>query len=365
MQLSHGSAAKALDLYLSLPTGVWAADMEAAFDLSLLDAAIVVILIAAHLNRAIMPNRVIIGHIRNAQNGITIPADCLGVLTRLHADDPTYAIPGLGGAPSHVNSGVSPAQDALELTRRACTPVEDSVLGIGQLLRMTITDVPDLGSLLEARSDDPEPTLEVAQSSECGTVTTAHDILDSVLVRISPRALAGQFAQPVSRAQSLHVFSDLTVTSYDDFLAALWPFYVRLLVGTGSGNASPHDAIVQSDCLVLLDQAYADDGGLKAAWAEARDGLHGGLPSVAAKLAQQFIKNQQATHVTSVICDALKVRSWTERVAIMRDLMARLAVHIRDDADLTAAEKFVEHVEWIARTYIHSLDSIRTRCNAL
>lgn len=365
LRLSHGSAAKELDLYLSLPKGVWVADAQATFNMSLLDAAVLVVLIATHLNRAITPNSVIIGHIRNTRNGITIPADCLGALTRLHADDPTSVLPGLGPGLSRVDSVVNVGQGNSGVPRRAYSPMGDVVLGIGELLRMTIPELPELGSLLEARSDDPGLTLEAAQPSECGASTTAPAILNGVLASISPPVLARQFAQPVERAQSLHLFSDLTVTSYDDFLAALWPFYVRLLVGMGSSNTSPHDAIVQSDCLVLLDQAYADDGGLKAAWAEARDGLHGGLPSVAAKLAQQFIKNQQATHVTSVICDALKVRSWTERVAIMRDLMARLAVHIRDDADLTAPEKFVEHVEWIARTYIHSLDSIRTRFNAL
>lgn len=364
-QLSPEQSTREFNLFLLLPREAWSAEVETAFRLDLLEAAVAVALLSANLRLEIIPGNIIVGQVESPPGRIRIPAACLSVLERFQADRPTSCLPGLTSSFSPASAEPCPDQDTCKAVRVGPEPANDIVFGIDQLLHATMARLPDLGHFLETAVSEDSQTRDAEHAADLHLSATARQIVDNVLEQISARTLAREFAQPVFYAQSHHTFSDLTASSYKEFLAALWPFYARLLAGTGSAGVRADDPVVQADCLALLDRAYAEEGGVAAGWSEVRDGLQGGIPLVATKLARQFTKELQAKHVSRVLCEALNPLNWTERVAILRDLMKRLAPHIREDADLSIPERYVEYIEWIARNYVYSLDSIRTRFLAL
>jgi len=209
----------------------------------------------------------------------------------------------------------------------------------------------------EPEQPDPAPEPDTHRSPAAG----AEDLVGDLLRRLSARELARAFARPVAQAQLGYRFAAVTAESYPAFLATLWPFYARLRQAVGSGSVSDEDPGVQAECLAALEQAYADEGGVAAAWAEARVGIQGGIPCVAGRLAGQVIRDLQIKHVSRMLCEKLSSLSWTDRVVAVRQFIHRLTLHIDEDAGLDDPARYLEHIERIAITYVHSLDDLRTR----
>ena len=84
-----------------------------------------------------------------------------------------------------------------------------------------------------------------------------------------------------------------------------------------------------------------------------------------ARIVHQFTLDRQVKHVSRVLREALNPLDWGERVAVMRCLMERLALHLDEDTDLAAPERYVGHLDLIVRAYVQSLDSIQTRFRAM
>jgi hypothetical protein len=158
---------------------------------------------------------------------------------------------------------------------------------------------------------------------------------------------------------------EVLVESSDEFHDAVSGFYLALLRYAGVVPALADKHAVADEALALLERAFASKGGVGAARAEARDGVHGGMRFVLDVITEQYKLEQQSKHVSRVLHEALDPLNWSQRVAFMRALLGRLSIHLPADLRGQPPERFARHYDIIVKTYVRSLDQVKQMLRTL
>jgi len=181
--------------------------------------------------------------------------------------------------------------------------------------------------------------------------------VDVVVSEISANRLATDVCLPIDAARAAYALPEATTDSYDEFHGVIASFYAAVL-----RRAYPHTAAstedVAADAHSLVERAFVRSGGFEAAWAEARHGTQGGLRFVLDAMTQQLRTEQQAKRINRVLKTAIDPLDWTQRVAFVAALLARLSPNLPDDIRSQPPERFARHYEAIAQAYAESLDRV-------
>ena len=201
--------------------------------------------------------------------------------------------------------------------------------------------------------------------SKASAESDALAAVEAVLEQISAEALAQRIGKPIDDARAAYVVEDVIANSYDLFLDTIAAFYLALLRHIElSPDLTPSEAL-EAEALDLLERAFRDKGGRNAAWAEARDGVHGGMRFVLDVTTEQFRTERQAKHVNRVLIGALDPLDWDARVAFMEAFLDRLAPHLPSEIRQQPPQQFVRHYEPILQTYVRSLDRVKQLLRSL
>ena len=193
-----------------------------------------------------------------------------------------------------------------------------------------------------------------------GAASDADALVASVLSDISAEALARDIGLPLDSARAGYVIQAVTLDSYHAFVDTIAAFQVclqRHLAGAGFADASR----AHEEGLALLERAFSDDGGLPAAWAEARHGTNGGLRHVLDRMTDRLKMEQQTHRVRRVLTEALDPLDWNARVRFMAAFMERLGTQLPPGVGDQPPARYARHHEELARVYVRSLE----RVNAL
>ena len=119
-----------------------------------------------------------------------------------------------------------------------------------------------------------------------------------------------------------------------------------------------------TEALDLVERAFDTAGGWKGAFAEARDGVHGGLRAVLDAMTQCHKHGEQAKRVRLVLRGALDPLDWDGKVALMGALMDRLAPHLPPELVAQPPESLAKHYELVVQAYVSSFEKVRAllRC---
>jgi len=195
--------------------------------------------------------------------------------------------------------------------------------------------------------------------------STMKETVSAVLAEISTETLAKKIGQPIDSARATYVMDGVIIEDYEVFRDAIAAFYLALLRHTGSVRASGQEQTIRSESLALLEQAFADKGGANAAWAEARDGIHGGMRFVLDVMTEQFKTEMQVNHVRRVVKEAVDPLDWAGRAAFMEAFLERLGPHLPPEIRDEPPERFARHYETILVTYVQSLDRVKQLLRSL
>lgn len=204
----------------------------------------------------------------------------------------------------------------------------------------------------------PRESVAVTETTST-TVDNATVAVEAVLAEIDAEALVRKIGLPIDSARASYVMGDVLIESSAEFNDAVSGFYLTLLRHTYTEPVSANAAELADEALDLLEQAFADKGGVNAARAEARDGIHGGMRFVLDVMTERYKVMQQSKHVSRVLQEALDPLDWSHRVAFMRALIDRLGPHLPAEIRDQPPERFARHYGEIVQTYAQSLDRVK------
>ena len=225
----------------------------------------------------------------------------------------------------------------------------------------TESDHPDVQFLLDAASGRTGGG--AARQESVPSATSDSDpqraALDAVVSQINAEALAERISRPIDTARACYSLESVIADGGEQFINVVTAFYLHLLRHRNPVVASANPDAVRADALALLERTFERSGGYRAAFAEARDGVAGGLRFVLDAMTNQLTREEQAKEVNRVLKDALDPMDWQARVQFMASLMNRLANHLPPDLCHRPASEFAHNHEMLVRTYVQSIDQVK------
>ena len=265
--------------------------------------------------------------------------------------------PGFGSALAQLVLSLPPATRRLRTSFPLLTM--DTCLRLARSVAQT--DHEDLQLLLDAASGKCVSRTS-RREAPVGPDVAKHDAaaaVDAVIAEISADALAEKIGRPIDLGRATYTVPDVTIATQGEFHDTISAFYLAMLRHSGAPQTTAEDGILPAEALALLERAFQDQHGAAAAWAEARDGVHGGMRTVLDTVTEQFKYEQQAKHVSRVLKEALDPLDWDARVAFVEALLHELRPHLPEEIQSQPAERFARHYESIVQAYVHSLDRVK------
>lgn len=191
-------------------------------------------------------------------------------------------------------------------------------------------------------------------------------VFDRIAEKMNPRTLAHNFGISIDSARGSFVLGSSTVRSWDQFMEILQAFFVHLHrhVHSQTGVFIDVDR-VRTEVSNLLEAAFKNKGGAKAAFARARDGTEGGLRSVLDVLTEHFKSEQQLKHVQCIFKDAVDGLEWDDRVKFIGGALERLRPLLPPEIRDEPPERFARGFEMLVQAYVQSLDQMDRALHAL
>ncbi len=290
--------------------------------------------------------------------------ELLSARARFHVRRKAYPA-GLGNRLVQLVRSLPPATRRLKIT--------SPLLGMQDCIRLgqfaTDADHEDVRLLIDAtqgkNTNGKQQASSVPTALRVTEEASGSAALEAVLDEISADTLARRIGLPIDTARAVYHMDTVITESFDEFSEVVASYYLHLLRHTRSVPAGTEAHAVSAKALGLLEEAFAKQGGRKAALAEARDGTHGGLRFVLDAMTERFKADQQADYVRWVLKQALDPDDWDATVAFTAALLRRLAPDLPAEIRALPAERLANHYESIVQAYARSVETVRVLLRTL
>jgi hypothetical protein len=184
------------------------------------------------------------------------------------------------------------------------------------------------------------------------------DAVRYVMTEISANNLARKYGSPIDHARSAFILPTTVASSYREFQDIYVSFYRHLLIHIKILPIPADDNMIAAQALKLVNEAFAEEGGHRAAGMEGLHALHGGMLLVTERMANQLKKNLAYDHTDQVIKASLASFDYRHKVEFMRAFISYLGNQLPEDVQARPPEDFVEHHEELVKRCVHSMDKI-------
>jgi hypothetical protein len=184
-------------------------------------------------------------------------------------------------------------------------------------------------------------------------------VLDLILSEMDAETLTREISLAIDTARATYMMNSVTVDAHEELLDIVSSFHLHLLRHTGSiaGPADPKSAA--SDALDLVEKAFHEKGGWKAALAEARTAAHGGLRLILDTLTDYWKSEQIRRRMGMLFLEALAPYDSEFRVAIVRSFLTRIAPHLSEDIRERSPYEYEQHIDVILAAYVRAMESLK------
>ncbi len=229
-----------------------------------------------------------------------------------------------------------PAQDALSMVRMA-----------------SANDLNDLRRLLDALAGDRfhDGTAIAVNEARVFPPDTTNEHLAALLDAIDPDVLYRTVGAPIEAARASFRLETVTARNNQECLAVVTSFYVHMVRHRGTEIRVAEPSSLEGEAVDWLEKAFARQGGVKAAYAEARSGIRGRLKFILDVLTEEMRFEEEDKRRNWVFTKFLSGLEYEERVELVRAFMDLLAPHLQDEVLASPPERYVKHAEVLLRTY--------------
>jgi hypothetical protein len=132
-------------------------------------------------------------------------------------------------------------------------------------------------------------------------------------------------------------------------------FLIHMLrhLGLEPAAANAHYA---AEALALLERAWARDGGVQAARAEAATGA--GLVLVLNSMLTQYKHEQQSQHVRCVLETTVNAQPWASKLALTQAWYRRVRGELPPELQNLSEEELTHHLLDLLEAYVRGLDRL-------
>ena len=189
--------------------------------------------------------------------------------------------------------------------------------------------------------------------------------LQIVASEIDPDHLTEMIGIPIDAARGSYGLDSPVVRSHGELLDVVSSFYLHVLRHTDRLRGETAPDAVAADALALLEKAFAREGGVAAARAEATVGAQGGMRTILDRMTEQYKRERQEDYVRHVLATAIDPLDWPAKVAFMKDFVAVHPDAIPAELAGEPAERFAGSYEAIVRTLVRSMAEVKQVFRAL
>ena len=202
-------------------------------------------------------------------------------------------------------------------------------------------------------ADEPDDSLD-----------RGHQILLSIQSEISVDALVS-ITHPIDLAWATYCLGSIIIETSEEFDAATTAYFIHLKRHTRKISEPMTLRDAGAEALDLLERSFAQNGGSKSAFVEAKSGTRGGLSHVLTKMTNQYKKEEVSKHVNWVLKSTLDPLDFDTKTAVVKALMEDIGPHLPADIADQPPEKFSNFWDTIIRTYSESMQQVSSLFRSL
>jgi hypothetical protein len=213
----------------------------------------------------------------------------------------------------------------------------------------------NLGKVSPAATDASAPISENVDNNDIGRAA-----IDVIFHELDAEVIANKVESPIDEARGNFIAGPVVANSSDEVLQVCTALYLLILRYTGEEWLAPNYETAMANTLELLDQAFAREGGDKAAYIEGcRPGRRGSMRFVIDALTDQMKARAREKRIRYIIRQSIDPRSEKEKIAFIRAFLKRFGPFLPSDIAQGDPKYYATEYETLIRAYAHSLDSVK------
>ena len=127
------------------------------------------------------------------------------------------------------------------------------------------------------------------------------NLLQDILSEISVEALAKSIGIQIDLARISFVMVYVVVDDFEEFNNCLLAYYIHLLRQLNRIQIPADFDSLSAEIFALVDRAFSNRGGIKAAITESRTGFYGGMRSILDQITDQFKREEMEKRVNKLL----------------------------------------------------------------
>jgi hypothetical protein len=188
----------------------------------------------------------------------------------------------------------------------------------------------------------------------------ADEQLQFILDEVNMKALARNICSSIELAQSKYQMGSVIIEDSEAFMDIVVSYYIHLMRHTEKVIDPIDSKVAGRDALYLLEEAFANKGGYKAAFVNARDGTNGGIKYVLDMMANQLKESEMEKHIQAVFKLTIDPLNYEEKRHLIKGLLIRFGNLLPSEIASLPPERFVTHYEILLKQYIKVTDDLKS-----
>lgn len=183
--------------------------------------------------------------------------------------------------------------------------------------------------------------------------------LEIILRKIDAINLTRKIALPIDSARASFAFQSVTADP-DGFDEVLVSFYSHLLSSLNRKISDSDHYALGAEAYELLNRAYTNKGGIKAAMVDVVEGVNGGLRQVFDAMVEQLKYEEKEAYVNYVLKTEIDPLDWDAKVSLMKSFLEKLRGNLPKEITRDPPERFVSNWEVIVKAYVRSIEQVKS-----
>jgi hypothetical protein len=184
------------------------------------------------------------------------------------------------------------------------------------------------------------------------------ELFERLLAEISKENLSERVGKGLDDARGSYNLYTVRVKDGFEFNEAITAFYAHMFRHTGSPAGNLDRAALSTEAIDLVEKAFERRGGYKAAVAEGKYGINGGMRLVFDSMTEHLKLQEKGKYIVRVFKDAMDPLDWDAKVRLMEVFRERIGPELSAELRELPAEQLASHWEEIIQCYAESMDKV-------
>lgn len=204
----------------------------------------------------------------------------------------------------------------------------------------TDSDHNDVQFLFQASRPSPAAIEPIIRNAETN--------FDAIMEATSEETLAREIGEPIDNARLSFTLGHGQVRTLEEFVDVISRLYLYLLWHTCPEPPERDFATASDEAIQLVQDAYAPDGGFKAALSDARKGRNAGLRGVLDRMTEHYKNERYANRVTRILKTAINQLNDNELIEFTKRILEWLKPFLPEEVQNERPEFYASHYEDLA-----------------